>query len=125
MIKMIDSVVIICNKSPIGKNSAIEAIRLGSGFMGLGEEIDCKIVLTGDAVYLVSKHADPTTVGMDSYEEALEMADLSDLELNVVDTSLNDAGLTTEDLIEYENLNIIDMARLTEIIEEAKTCFRF
>jgi len=122
---MVESVVIICNKSPIGKNSAIEAIRLGSGFMGLGEEIDCKIVLTGDAVYLVSKHADPTAIGMDSYEEALEMADLSDLELNVVDTSLSDAGLTKEDLIEYENLNIINTTKLTEIIEEATTCFRF
>ena len=117
---MIESVVIICNKSPIGKNSAIEAIRLGSGFMGLGEEIDCKIVLTGEAVFLVSKYADPTAIGMDSYEEALEMADLSDLELDVIDTSL-----IKKDLIDYDNLNIIDVNRLSEIVEEATTCFRF
>ncbi len=122
---MIESVVIICNKSPIGKNSAIEAIRLGSGFMGLGEEIDCKIVLTGEAVFLVSKYADPTAIGMDSYEEALEMADLSDLELDVIDTSLIEVGLTKEDLIDYDNLNIIDVNRLSEIVEEATTCFRF
>ncbi|MFX1275272.1 MAG: DsrE family protein [Promethearchaeota archaeon] len=122
---MIESVVIICDKSPIGKNSAIEAIRLGSGFMGLGEEIDCKIVFTGDAVYLLSKNADPTAVGMDSYEEALEMADLSDLELKVIDTSLNDAGLTNDDLIEYENLKIIDINDLAEIIGGATTTFRF
>ena len=122
---MIESVVIICDKSPIGKNSALEAIRLGSGFMGLGEEIDCKIVFTGDAVYLLSKNADPTAIGMDSYEEALEMADLSDLELKVIDTSLNDAGLTKEDLIDYENLEIIDMTELTNIIRGATTTFRF
>ena len=122
---MIESVVIICDKSPIGKNSAIEAIRLGSGFMGLGEEIDCKIIFTGDAVYLLSKHADPTAIGMDSYEEPLEMADLSDLELKVIDTSLKDAGLTKEDLIDYENLEIIDKEELANIIGGATTTFHF
>ena len=122
---MVESVVIICDKSPIGRNSAIEAIRLGSGFMGLGEEIDCKIVFTGDAVYFLNKHADPTAIGMDSYEEALEMADLSDLELKVVDISLEEAGIKADDLIEYENLKIINNDELTTIIEGARTCFRF
>ena len=62
---------------------------------------------------------------MDSYEEALEMADLSDLELDVIDTSLIEVGLTKKDLIDYDNLNIIDVNRLSEIVEEATTCFRF
>lgn len=122
---MIESVVIICDKSPIGRNSAIEAIRLGSGFMGLGEEIECKVVLTGDAVYFLNKHADPTAVGMDSYDEPLEMADLSDLGLIVVDTALEEAGLKADDLIEYENLRIINNDDLTTIIGDARTCFRF
>ena len=122
---MIDSVAIICENSPIGKNSVIEAIRLGSGFMGLGEEIDCKIILTGDSVYLLSKHANPTAVGMDSYDEPLEMADLSDLELIIIDTALDEAGLTVEDLVDYENLKIISKSELSKIIEEASTCFRF
>ena len=122
---MIKSVVIICEKSPIGNNSAIEAIRLGSGFMGLGEEIDCKIVFTGDAVYLLNKNADPTAVGMDSYEEPLEMADLSDLEFITIDSALDNVGFTAEDLIDYENLKIIRNNELAKIIEEASTCFRF
>jgi len=122
---MVESVVIICDKSPIGRNSAIEAIRLGSGFMGLGEDIDCKIVFTGDAVYFLNKHADPTAIGMDSYEEALEMADLSDLELKVVDTALEEAGIKSDDLIEYENLKIITNNDLATIMGEARTCFRF
>ena len=122
---MIESVVIICDKSHVGINSSVETIRLGSGFMALGEEIDCKIVFMGDAVYLLNKHADPTAVGLDSYEETFEMADLSDLEILILDSALDEAGLTAEDLIDYENLKIIDIDELTNTIGEASTCFRY
>ncbi len=122
---MVESVVIITDQSPTGKNSAVEAIRIGSGFVALGEIINCLIVLTGDAVYLLNKNAKPKVVGMDPIDEAIEMADLSDLELYVLDKSLKDAGLTVEDLIEYENLKIISIDELINLIEQADTCFRF
>ncbi|MBN1800653.1 MAG: DsrE family protein [Candidatus Lokiarchaeota archaeon] len=120
---MVESVIIICNKSPIGKNSAIEVIRLGSGFMGLGEELDCKIVFTGDSVYMLNKQADPRATGGDSYEETLEMADLSDLELKVLDTALEEVGLSKVDLIDYENLSVISMRDLKGFIDDASSCF--
>lgn len=122
---MVESVVIITDQSSIGKNSALEAIRIGSGFVALGEIIDCQIVFTGDAVDFLNKNADPTAVGMDSTSEPIEMVDLSDLELFVIDSALEDAGLNTEDLIEYENLKIITVDELSEIIEKADVCFRF
>lgn len=122
---MVESIVIITDQSPIGKNSAAEAIRIGSGFVALGEYVGCKIVFMGDAVYLLNKNATPETVGLDSLDEVLEMADLSDLEINILDSALSDAGLTKEDLIEYENLNIIDIDELTNLINEAQTCFRY
>ena len=122
---MIESAVIITEQSSIGKNSAVEAIRIGSGFVALGEIIDCKVVFTGDAVDFLNKNADPTVIGLDSNSEPIEMADLSDLELFVIDNSLEDAGLTAEDLIEYENLKIINYIQLADLIEEADVCFRF
>ena len=122
---MVESVVIITDQSPTGKNSATEAIRIGSGFVALGEFINCQIVLTGDAVYLLNKNATPIIVGMDPVDEFIEIADLSDLELYVLDKSLKDAGLTIEDLIEYENLKVINMNELIDLIEQADTCFRF
>ena len=122
---IIKSIVIICDQSPIGRNSVIEAIRLGAGFLGLGEDINCKIVLTGDAVYFLSKYADPTTVGMDSLEEPLEMAELSDLEILVLDSALEDSALTTEDLIDYEKIKISNIEDITKLIEQADTSFRF
>jgi sulfur relay (sulfurtransferase) DsrF/TusC family protein len=113
------------DQSPIGKNSAAEAIRIASGFVALGEYIDCKIVFMGDAVYILNKNANPEAVGLDNLDEVLEMADLSDLELYVIDSALYDAGLTKDDLIEYENLKIINIEELTNLIEEAQTSFRF
>ncbi|MFX1420635.1 MAG: DsrE family protein [Promethearchaeota archaeon] len=122
---MVESVLIISDQSPVGKNSAAEAIRIGSGFVALGEYIDCKIVFMGDAVYILNKNATPEVVGLDNLDEVLEMADLSDLELYVIDSSLNDAGLTKEDLIEYENLKIINVDELANLIADAQACFRF
>jgi len=122
---MVESVVIISDQSPIGRNSAVEAIRIGSGFTALGEFIACKIVFMGDAVYLFNKNCDPEAVGMDPLAEVLEMADLSDLEVYLIESALNDAGLTREDMIEYENLKIIGYDELTDLIAAADVSFRY
>ena len=122
---MIESVVIITDQGPIGKNSALEAVRIGSGFVALGEYINCQIVFTGDAVYLLNKNARPKAVGMDTFDEIMEIADLSDLELYVVDEALQDAGMTTDDLVEYENLKVITTSEVVDLIENANTSFRF
>jgi sulfur relay (sulfurtransferase) DsrF/TusC family protein len=122
---MLESVVVITDQSPVGKNSAAEAIRIGSGFVALGEYIKCQVVFTGDAVYLLNKNADPNALGMDSNDEVLEIADLSDLELYIIDTDLKHAGMTEDDLIEYESLRIITFEELSDLIDQADSCFRF
>jgi sulfur relay (sulfurtransferase) DsrF/TusC family protein len=121
---MINSILILCDTSPVGKNSAVEAIRLGSGFVALGEEIPCEVVFMGDAVYLFNKKADPTAINMDPNDETIEMADLSDLTVNIIDEDLKAAGLTEDDLIEYDNLHIISQSELIEKINNSNTCFR-
>ena len=121
---MINSILILCDSSPIGKNSAVEAIRLGSGFVALGEEIPCEIVFMGDSVYLFNKNADPTAVNMDPSDETIEMADLSDLTVNILEEDLKATGLIREDLIEYENLHIISKKELIKKMNDADTTFR-
>ena len=122
---MIESVVIITDQSPMGKNSALEAIRIGSGFVALGEYINCQIVFMGDAVYLLNKNVKPEAIGMDPLDEIIEIADLSDLELYIVDQALEDAGMTATDLIEYENLKFITIDEVVDLIENADTSFTF
>jgi sulfur relay (sulfurtransferase) DsrF/TusC family protein len=122
---MVESALIITDKSPVGKNSATEAIRIGSGFVALGEYVECKVIFMGDSIFLLNKNATPEAVGMDSLDEVIEMADLSDLELYVLDSALNDAGLAKDDLIEYENLKIVSIDDLVDLIDNADICFRF
>ena len=122
---MVESVVVITDQSPIGKNSAAEAIRIGSGFVALGEYVNCQVVFTGDAVYLLNKNAVPDAVGMDPNDEVLEIADLSDLELYIIDSDLKNAGMTEDDLIEYENLKVITVDELSDLIDQADLAFRF
>jgi sulfur relay (sulfurtransferase) DsrF/TusC family protein len=52
------------------------------------------------------------------------MADLSDLKIRIVKDALNKVGMTEEDLIDYENLEIISEKELALKIENFETCFR-
>lgn len=121
-----ESVLVMCNRSPFGTNSAYESIRLGSGFMGLGEDINCKILFYGDAVLAVRKNLNSGKIGMDSYEEGLEMADLSELPIIVVEEDLITRGMTTGDLFEFEDspIQVIKETQLGEIIAQFDAVFQ-
>ena len=98
--RKMESVLVMCNRGPFGSNSAYEAIRLGAGFMGLGEDINCKILFHGDAVLSVKKNLNSNKIGMDSYAEGFEMADLSELPIIVIEEDLLTRGMTAADLVE-------------------------
>ena len=121
-----DSVLVMCNRGPFGNNSANEAIRLGSGFMGLGEDINCKILFYGDAVLSVKKNLNSGKIGMDSYEEGMEMADLSELPIIVIEEDLMTRGMTTADLFEFEDvpIQVIKENQLGEIMAQFDTVFQ-
>jgi len=117
------SVVIMCDQSPVGTNAPAEVVRIGSGLKALGETVACKVIFAGDAVYLVSKRVHPDAVKADSFAEILEMAELSELPLYVVDTALEEAGLAREDLIDYTGLSIVTLEDVASFLAEADTCF--
>ncbi len=124
--RKMDSVLVLCNRGPFGSNSAYEAIRLGSGFMGLGEEIDCKILFYGDAVLSVKKNLNSGKIGMDSYEEGMEMADLSELPIIVIEEDLIARGMTTADIFEFEDvpIQVIKEIHLGEIMVQFDAVFQ-
>lgn len=121
---MVDSLVILCDSAPVGKNSAIEAIRMGSGLMALGETVQTTVVLDGDAVLMLAKDADPAAVNQDTYDAVMEMADLSDLEIRVVQEALDEAGLGQDDLRSYGKLQAISRAKLAAMLSSAGAAFR-
>ena len=121
-----ESVLVMCNRGPFGTNSAYESIRLGSGFMGLGEDINCKILFYGDAVLSVKKNLNSSKIGMDSYGDGMEMADLSELPIIVIEEDLITRGMTTGDLFEIEDcpIQVIKENQLGEIIAQFDTVFQ-
>jgi sulfur relay (sulfurtransferase) DsrF/TusC family protein len=118
-----DSILICCDKSPFGTNITSEALRLVAGFQGLGPTIPCIVVFDEDAVYFLMKNYDVTGLDVDSLDESRELLELVDAEVRVLESALNDRGLTKDDLIDYPNMKIINVRELAELISEQSSAF--
>lgn len=118
------SVLILCDKGPFGTNSAVEAIRIASGLLGLGEDLDCKVVFLGDAVLVMKNNLQADQIGMDSIDDGMEMADLTDMEIFLIKEDMEERGMTESDVIDYENLSIIGISELHKVIGEFETVFK-
>ncbi|MFX0057356.1 MAG: DsrE family protein [Candidatus Hodarchaeota archaeon] len=122
---MVKSVVIICEDSPIGKNSNVEAIRMGAGITVMGDIEDCKIVFMGDAVYFLNKHLKPEAVNMDDNSNIYRMMELSDITIFALDSALETAGLTLSDIVDFENVKVVDAKDVARMLLEADATYRF
>ena len=122
---MAKSVVIICDDSPIGKNSAIEAMRMGAGITAIGDLDECKIIFMGDSVYIFGKSFNPEKINMDSIDNIFHMLELSDIDVYILDSALINAGLSIDDLIKLENINIVSLKEISEYILKADVTYKF
>ncbi|MFW9950380.1 MAG: DsrE family protein [Candidatus Thorarchaeota archaeon] len=125
MDNLVKSVVIICEDSPIGKNSTTESIRLGAGLMVLGDIESCKIIFMGDSVYFLTKKFNPEFLNMESMDSIYRMLELSDIEIFVLDSALNGAGITKEELIDLKVVKVASIKEISNFISQADTTFRY
>jgi sulfur relay (sulfurtransferase) DsrF/TusC family protein len=122
---MVKSVVILCEDSPIGKNSALEAIRMAAGIMAVGDLDECKIVFIGDSVYFLSKNFDPEKVNMEIPSSIFRMMELSDFEVYALDSALEIAGIEPSDLIDFDNVKIASWKEISAFILKADVFYRY
>ncbi|MFW9897347.1 MAG: DsrE family protein [Candidatus Thorarchaeota archaeon] len=122
---MVKSVVIICEESPIGKNSTMEAIRMGAGIMAVGDLDECKMIFMGDSVYFLSKNYDPEKVNRDSPSNIYRLIELSDLDVYALDTALEVAGIKESDLIDYDNVKVASMQEISKLILDSDLTYRY
>ena len=101
---MVNSVVIICEDSPFGKNSAVESIRMATGLLAVGDLDDVKVVFMRDAIYFLNKNLNPQALNSDP-----------------VDT----AGMEKSDLIQHGNLKVVGFEKISKLILEAKMSFKY
>ncbi|MFX1328531.1 MAG: DsrE family protein [Promethearchaeota archaeon] len=122
---MVKSIVIICEESPIGKNSVVESIRMAAGVLAVGDVENCKVILLSDSVYFLNKHLNPKAVNMDEFTNILRLIELSDLEIYVHDEALRIAGFKPTDLILIDNVKVVDNKKISQLILEADMSFKY
>ena len=122
---MVNSIVIICEDGPIGKNSVVESIRMAAGILAVGDIEICKVILLKDAVYFLDKNLNPKALNMDEFTNVLRLIELSELEIYIHNEALELAGIEPSDLILEDNVSIVDMSKISELIIEADMSFKY
>ncbi|MHA2037811.1 MAG: DsrE family protein [Promethearchaeota archaeon] len=122
---MVNSIIIICEDSPFGKNSAIETIRMATGLLAIGDIDDCKVIFMKDAIYFLNQNLDPDALQVDHFTNIMRLIELSDLEIYVHDEALMDAGMDVSDLILGENIKVVNIEKISELIAESNMSFRY
>ena len=118
-----ESILICCDKSPYGTNITAEALRLASGFIGLGPGMECEIVFDEDAVIFLKKNLDVKALQVDSLEEPLELLDLVEAKVYVMEEALRARGLTRDDLLDELEIEVISVNDLSKLILKHSATF--
>ncbi len=122
---MVNSIVIICEDGPFGKNSVLEAIRMAAGILAVGDVEICKIILLKDAVYFLDNKLNPKALNMDDFKNIMRLIELSELEIYIHNEALELAGINPSDLVLADNFKIIDFSKISELIIEAEMSFKY
>jgi sulfur relay (sulfurtransferase) DsrF/TusC family protein len=122
---MVNSIVLICEDSPFGKNSVVESIRMATGILAVGDIDDCKVILLNDAVYFLSKNLSPESLEVDPFDNIMRLMELSDLEIYIHDLALEERGMEGSDLISGDNVRVVSMQKISQIIAESDMSFKY
>ena len=122
---MVDSIVIICEDSPFGKNSVVESIRMATGLLAVGDIEDVKVILLRDAIYFLNRNLKPETLNMKEFTNIFRLIELSGLEIYVHDEALKVAGIESTNLILNDNVRIADIKKISQLILEANMSFKY
>ena len=120
-----NSIVIICEDGPLGKNSVVESIRMAAGILAVGDIEICKVILLRDAVYFLDKKLNPKALNMDDFTNVLRLIELSELEIYIHDEALELTGIEPSDLVLEDNVSIVDISKISELIIEADMSFKY
>ena len=122
---MANSIIIICENSPFGKNSAVETIRMATGLLAIGDIDNCKVVFMKDAIYFLNKKLNPDALQVDHFENIMRLIDLSGLEIYVHDEAMGEAGMVRSDLLPIDNIEVVSIEEISQLILDADMSFKY
>ena len=109
--------IVIFRKAPYGSVYPIEGARIIQGLMVM--DLDAKAVFIDDGVYALTKNNDPSGINMAPVKLTIQNLEALDVPMYVVKDSLDERGLTQEDL-EYD-VNLITLEELANLLLESDT----
>ena len=122
---MANSIIILCEDSPFGKNSAVETIRMATGLLAIGDIDNCKVVFMKDAIYFLSKKLNPEVLGVDKFTNIMRLIELSEMEIYVHDTAMGEAGMVRSDLLQIDNIKVVSIEEISQLILDADMSFKY
>jgi sulfur relay (sulfurtransferase) DsrF/TusC family protein len=122
---MVNSIVIICEESPFGKDSVVESFRMATGLLAVGDIEDVKIILMKDAIYFLNKHLDPVAINANEFTNIMRLIEFSEIEVFLHDNALKAAGLKLNDIFLKENVKIVDIKQISKLILRADMTFKY
>ncbi len=122
---MANSIIIICEDSPFGKDSPVETIRMATGILAIGDIENCKVVFMKDALYFLNKKLNPDALQVDHFDNIMRLIKLSGLEIYVHDTAMEVAGLLRSDLLPIDNIKIVGIEEISQLILDADMSFKY
>jgi len=122
---VVNSIVIICEDGPFGKNSVVESIRMAAGLLAVGDVEICKVILLRDAIYFLNKNLEPESLNMNSFDNILRLIELSELEIYVHDEAMRNLGIDISDLILQDNIKIVDIKEIAQLVLNADMSFKY
>ncbi len=122
---MVNSIVIICEDSPFGKNSAAESIRMATGLLAVGDIDECKVIFMKDAIYFLNKNLNPEAINADPFTSIMRLIELSELEIFIHDEAIDIAGMAVSDLILSKNIHVVSTEEISQLIVKADMSFKY
>ena len=122
---MVNSIIILCEDSPFGKNSVVETIRMATGILAIGDIDDCKVVFMKDAVYFLSKNLNPDVLKVDHFTNIMRLIDLSGLKIYIHDDALGKTGMVRSDLLPIDNIKVVSIEEISQLILDADMSFKY
>ena len=122
---MATTIIMMCEDSPFGKNSAVETIRMATGLLAIGDIDECKVVFMKDAIYFLNKKLNPDALQVDHFENIMRLIDLSGLKMYVHDEAMGEAGMVRSDLLPIDNIKVVSIEEISQLILDADMSFKY
>ena len=78
-----------------------------------------------DAVYFLSQNLNPDAIKVDHFTNIMRLIELSELDIYVHDEALEVAGMDSSDLISGDNIQVVNIEKISELVAEADVSFKY